>query len=203
MNTLDILIKSGELAPAVKAVIDLTTRTLIKPDLPADFFWISDTMPTLNVLQLKEAQHVSVDPFYAYYEMLNKRYVCRAVMVKRCSQIWRFTNNCMFYQKWGYARYDEYGNEIYGGMLFEKTAIIGLCRNTRVVENLGGYTGLLYAYQRGGDSIVLTPEGLINLGKIDAVDINSMNYSQFAKLPQNVYGMYQKDGELKYLGLGG
>lgn len=201
----NMLIKSGEFAPSVQAVLDLDKRMLIKPDLPKEFFYLSDDFPTYNILRVNKNENTNdvtkySDWYWYYREMLNKKFVYRAVLVKGSSQKWMFTPSAVYYQEWAYSRYKENCNgEMYGGMLFDKTVIIGLCRNTRVVEDLGGYTGLLYAYQKDGESIILTPNGLINLGHVDEVDITKLKYSSFARLPLNVYGMYMKDGEIKYV----
>lgn len=199
-----MLIKAGDLAPAIQTKLDLDTRKIITPNLPEDFFYLSEDFPTykiLNVDSSKQNGNIAEvnDWFWAYKEMLNKKFVYRAVIAKSFGQKWKFTVNSVYYEEWAYSRYPEDGSCVYGGMLFDKTVVIGLCRNTRVVEDLGGYTGLLYAYQKDGESIVLTPNGLVNLGVVDTVDMTKLQYSSFVKLPENVYGLYCNNGEVKYV----
>lgn len=203
-----MLIKAGQYAPSIQTIVDLEKRVIIKPNVPEDFFYISKEFPLYNILietkQRDDNELINdhVDLFVFYKEMLNKKAVYRAIIAKSFSQIWKFTTNCVFYQKWGFSRFGSGQDaDIFQGMLFDKTVTIGLCRNTRVVEDLGGYTGLLYAFQEEEDSIVITPNGLLNLGRVDKVDLSIMRYNEFAKLPENVYGMYIKDGKLKYIEL--
>lgn len=203
----DILLKSGEYAPPVQAILDLDKKYIITPDLGKDFFYLCEDFPTFNIMNvpLKDGSERITKHAYlfaSYKETLNKDISYRAVLAKNYSQIWKFTSSAVYYQKWGYTRFDT-NKEIFGGMLFSKTVCIGLCRYTRVIENIGGYTGLLYAFPKDDGDYVLTPKGLINLGKVDKVDMSKLEYSLFAKLPENIYGLYIKNDEVKYLDLGG